>query len=60
MSGYMPTAKTVEWSTPQELFDKYNSVYHFTLDAAASDENAKCERYFTKADDALQQNWGGQ
>ena len=31
----------------------------FELDAAASEENHKCERYFTKADDALKKSWGG-
>jgi phage N-6-adenine-methyltransferase len=30
----------------------------FTLDAAATPENAKARRFFTKDDDALAQSWG--
>lgn len=47
------------WETPQNLFDKLDAEFHFTLDAAASDENHKCARYFTQKDDGLRQNWGG-
>lgn len=47
-----------EWETPQWLFDSLNSEFHFTLDAAATDQNHKCERYFTISDDALKQPWG--
>ena len=46
------------WETPQKLFDKLDAEFHFTLDAAASDENHKCERYFTGKEDGLRQNWG--
>jgi len=49
-----------EWETPQDLFDSLNTLYHFTLDAAATTENAKCQRFFTKEDDALAQDWGGE
>lgn len=56
----MPSvAETVEWETPQDFFDKLNAEFHFTLDAAASDENAKCERYFTIETDGMNQDWGG-
>lgn len=48
------------WETPQRYFDELNRTYHFTLDAAASDENHKCDRYFTAADDGLAQDWGGE
>jgi site-specific DNA-methyltransferase (adenine-specific) len=47
------------WETPQKLFDELDAEFHFTLDAAASDENHKCARYFTQKDDGLRQNWGG-
>ena len=49
-----------EWETPQDFFDRYNAQYHFTLDAASNDNNAKCENHFTKADDGLHNSWGGQ
>lgn len=48
------------WETPQKLFDELDAEVHFTLDAAASDENHKCARYFTQNDDGLRQNWGGE
>jgi len=32
----------------------------FTLDAAAAPHNAKCVRYFTRADDGLKQSWAGE
>lgn len=47
-----------EWATPQWLFDYFNAQYHFTLDPCATPENAKCERYFTKEQDGLKQDWG--
>ena len=46
------------WETPQKLFNELDAEFHFTLDAAASDENHKCTRYFTQEDDGLQKNWG--
>ena len=48
-----------DWETPQELFDQLDRMFHFTLDAASSDENAKCQKHFTVEDDGLSQNWGG-
>ena len=35
-------------------------MFHFTLDAASSDENAKCNKHFTTKDDGLKQNWEGE
>jgi len=49
----------VEWSTPVDLFDDLNRIFHFDLDACASPTNAKCPRYFTKEQDALRQSWRG-
>lgn len=48
-----------DWSTPQAFFDHLHARYHFTLDAAASPENAKCADYFTEEDDALTKRWRG-
>lgn len=48
-----------DWQTPQDEFDKLNAEFHFTLDVAASAENAKCACYFTKEQDALKQDWRG-
>lgn len=58
--GYMPPAKSVEWGTPKDLFDTLNAEFDFTLDVAASYENAKCKRYFTKEQNGLIQSWAGE
>ena len=49
---------SVEWPTPQGLFDELNEEFKFTLDPCATHGNAKCKRYFTEEDDGLSQNWG--
>lgn len=54
------SSTTDEWETPQDLFDKLNSIFCFTLDACADEKNHKCEKYFTKEQDGLKQSWGVQ
>lgn len=46
-----------EWSTPQPLFEALHQRFHFTLDAAASVDNAKLPRFWQKSQDALKQTW---
>ena len=53
------SSKTCEWSTPQELFDKLDAEFHFTLDVCATKQNAKCKKYFTEKDDGLGMAWPG-
>ena len=48
-----------EWATPQELFDELDREFHFNLDPCATEENHKCEKYFTKEDDGRKKSWGG-
>ena len=49
---------TDEWETPQAFFNELDAEFHFDWDAAASDENAKCDHYFGgSAVDALTANW---
>lgn len=42
------------------FFDKLNEEFHFTLDPCADEFNHKCEKYFTKEDDGLIQDWQGE
>lgn len=49
----MFTSKTDMRATPQDFFDKLNDEFKFNLDPCATQENAKCEKYFTKEDDGL-------
>jgi phage N-6-adenine-methyltransferase len=34
--------------------------FRFTVDVAALPENAKCERFYTKRDNGLEQDWAGE
>lgn len=54
------TSNKDDWETPQELFDKLDERYHFTLDPCSTHENAKCERHFTIEEDGLLQSWEGE
>ena len=47
------------WSTPLWLFNSLNKRFKFTLDVCASRKNAKCKRYYTKKDNALNKKWRG-
>lgn len=49
----------MDWETPQFLFDGLDAEFGFELDVCATPETAKCKRFFTPADDALSQDWGG-
>ena len=59
MNTVMFSSKSNEWTTPQEFFDKLNEEFNFNLDPCSTDENHKCDRYFTKKQDGLKQDWGG-
>ena len=60
MNDSLFSSKTVEWSTPQDFFDKLNEEFHFTLDPCSTDENTKCEKHYTKEQDGLAQDWTGE
>lgn len=42
-----------DWETPWPVFEALDREFRFTVDAAASPENRKCERYLTEEEDAL-------
>ena len=48
-----------DWETPRDLFDRVNAEYHFTLDAAANEVNAKCKNYYSIHENGLIQPWEG-
>lgn len=39
----MFSSNTNEWATPQDLFDRLNEEFRFTLDPYSTDQNAKCK-----------------
>ena len=47
------------WATPQSFFDSYNNIYQFEIDVCATNENAKCSKYYTKEQNGLEQEWHG-
>jgi len=55
----MFSSTTDLWATPQDFFNKQNHIHNFTLDVCATHENAKCNKYYTVADDGLSQQWQG-
>lgn len=56
----MMTSLTPEWATPQDLFDKLDAEFHFTLDPCCTAENATCAKFYTAADDGLFLPWDGE
>jgi len=57
ISNALYSSASMEWETPEELFRTLDAEFHFTLDTASTDRNAKCRKHFTKAEDGLRQSW---
>jgi phage N-6-adenine-methyltransferase len=53
------SSATPEWATPADLFAKLDREFAFTLDVAATGENAKCRQFFTRKENGLSQQWSG-
>ena len=49
-----------DWETPEEIFQKPNKEFKFTMGPCASDSNHKCKKYYTKTRDGLKQDWRGE
>jgi phage N-6-adenine-methyltransferase len=47
-----------DWETPKELFDTVDAEFHFTLDAAASENNKKVKKFISAEQDAMTLSWG--
>lgn len=57
MNNALLSSKNMNWCTPDDLFDDLNEEFNFVLDAAATDETAKCEMYYTPETDGLHSTW---
>jgi phage N-6-adenine-methyltransferase len=53
------SSETDEHATPMEFWRSLDAEFHFTLDVCATKDNAKCDRFFTREDDGLSQEWSG-
>jgi phage N-6-adenine-methyltransferase len=60
MEDVMYSSKSNEWETPQDLFDKLDREFHFTLDPCCTHENAKCAKHYTIDEDGLSKSWAGE
>lgn len=52
-----PRKATDERETPDELFKVFNDEFHFTLDVCATEQNKKCDQFFS--DGSLDRPWSG-
>lgn len=57
MNEALLSSKNLNWCTPQDFFNELNREFHFTLDAAATDKTAKCQKYYTPETDGLKNPW---
>ena len=57
MNDALLSSKNMNWCTPQDFFDKLNAEFHFVLDAADTEQTAKCAKFFTPETDGLSQSW---
>ena len=60
MNSALLSSKSNEWATPQAFFDELNKEFNFTLDPAATAENAKCAKFYTQEQNGLIQDWSGE
>ena len=60
VSKALLTSNSDEWATPIGVYTSLDNEFHFTVDACATDENHKCDHYFTKEQDGLKQDWSGE
>ncbi len=52
------SSKKQDHETQDDFFAKLNQEFKFTIDAAATAENTKCEKFYNLEQDALSFHWG--
>lgn len=55
--AYYGRSDSVEWESPQWLFDMLDGEFHFQVDVCAQPNTAKCKKFYTPEDDGLEQTW---
>jgi len=56
----MTSSKSVEWTTPKDIFTKLNTEFGFTLDPCCTKESALCHKFYTKETDGLKHTWANE
>lgn len=59
MDNVFFSSEKEDWETPLDFFKKLDEEFHFSLDPCADKSNHKCDKYYTKEQDGLSQDWGG-
>ena len=54
------SSESGEWETPPRLYAALHAEFAFNLDPAATVDNAKCSRFYTKQDNGLSKSWKGE
>lgn len=49
-----------EWETPKYVFDFFNRIHNFSLDACATKDNKKVDNFYSIEDDGLSKNWANE
>lgn len=60
MNKVLFSSNKEDWETPQDLFDELNKEFKFSIDVASSEQNHKCNRYYTEKENGLKQNWNNE
>lgn len=53
-------ADSDEFGTPDYIYNALNEEFQFTIDVAATAQNTKCAKFFTKEDNGLLQSWANE
>lgn len=59
MNNLHYSSNSDEWSTPQFIFDRYNTIYQFEYDVCANELNTKCKNFYSVNENGLLKNWIG-
>ena len=58
ISSALYSSRSEEWATPPHFFATLDAEFGFTLDPCATNRNAKCQTFYTKAENGLLKDWG--
>lgn len=54
------SSESIEWATPQWLFDALNKEFGFTVDVCSTHANAKVGKHYTRESSGLLKSWAGE
>lgn len=60
LNNWLFTSNTDLRSTPQDFYDVLNNEFNFNLDPCSTEDNHKCDKYFTEKENWLIQDWDNQ